>query len=179
MELLDLDSFRRAPFCTDPFDYLVVPDFIRPTALPELLQDFPAIDKPGLLPVSAAPGGPAFRRLLFHHARRHFAQNLPRGEFSIAQRGVQVLHLAVTVLARDSFQIGLGYLAELHAQAARLLVQVLLADVDGLHALAGVDDVLDFVAGARRFDERQPVFTRLVTRLGHNLHDVAVAQRIA
>jgi len=64
MELLDLESFGRAPLCSDPFDYLVVPDFIRPAALPVLLQDFPRIDKAGLLPVSAAEGGPAFRRLI-------------------------------------------------------------------------------------------------------------------
>ena len=46
-------------------------------------------------------------------------------------------------------------------------------------ALAGVDDVLDLVARARGLDERQPVLAGLVAGLGHDLHDVAVAQRRA
>ena len=46
-------------------------------------------------------------------------------------------------------------------------------------ALAGVDDVLDFVARAGGLDERQPVLAGLVARLGHDLDDVAVVQRRA
>ena len=45
-------------------------------------------------------------------------------------------------------------------------------------ALAGVDDVLDLVARARGLDQRQPVLAGQVAGLGHDLHDVAVAQRV-
>ena len=54
-----------------------------------------------------------------------------------------------------------------------------MADIDGLYALAGVDDVLDLIAGARRLDESQPIFARLMAGLRHDFDYVAVAQRRA
>ena len=42
----------------------------------------------------------------------------------------------------------------------------------------GVDDVLDFVARARRLDERQPVLARQMAGLRQDLDHVAVAQRV-
>ena len=108
---------------------------------------------------------------------RHLAQHLARGKPAVSQRGIQVFRLAVAVFAGHPVQVGLADPAHLHAQAARLLFQVLLADLDGLQPLAGVDQVLDLVARARGLDEGQPVLAGLVTRLGHDLDDVAVAQR--
>ena len=92
---------------------------------------------------------------------------------------MQVFDLAVAVIARDIFEAALGDFAQLHAQPAGFLLQILLADLDGLDPLAGVDDVLDLVAGLRGLHQRQPVLAGKVAGLGHDLDDVAVAQRVA
>ncbi|MGO8917041.1 MAG: 2OG-Fe(II) oxygenase [Stellaceae bacterium] len=64
MDLLDLAALRRTPLCREPFDYLVVRDFIRPARLPAVLRDFPRIDDTGLVPVAATAHGPVFGRLI-------------------------------------------------------------------------------------------------------------------
>jgi SM-20-related protein len=64
MAIIDLDALRAAPLNHDPYDHIVVPGFIRKEALAELHRDYPAVDKPGSVPVGMFPHGPAFDRLL-------------------------------------------------------------------------------------------------------------------
>ena len=47
MRYLDLDALRKTPLKTDPYDYLVVRDFVRAEAAEAIGRDYPAIDKPG------------------------------------------------------------------------------------------------------------------------------------
>jgi len=47
MRFLDLDALRKTPLKTEPFDYLVVRDFVRPEAAEAIGRDYPAIDKAG------------------------------------------------------------------------------------------------------------------------------------
>jgi hypothetical protein len=47
-----------------PFDYLVVPGFIRPGALATLNRDYPQIDGPGNMAAGDLDSGPAFAQLL-------------------------------------------------------------------------------------------------------------------
>jgi hypothetical protein len=47
MSLLNLDALAAAPLVTDPFDHLLVKDFVRAEAAAEIGGDYPAIDKPG------------------------------------------------------------------------------------------------------------------------------------
>ena len=63
---------------------------------------------------AAAPGALARRRgaaralparLRRHLVRRQLLQHLARGEFAVAQRGVQILHLRVAVVARHRFNL--------------------------------------------------------------------------
>lgn len=44
MSLINLDALRTAQLHSDPFDYLVVPDFIGADALARVNRDYPAID---------------------------------------------------------------------------------------------------------------------------------------
>src|SRR5690242_306424 len=53
LSLLDLDRLRTAPLVRDPFDFVIVEDFIRAERLPELLADFPAIRGHGSFPLAA------------------------------------------------------------------------------------------------------------------------------
>src|SRR5581483_867999 len=111
------------------------------------------------------------------HVWRKLGEHLPGGEFSITKRGVQVFHFAVAVFAGDAIEIALGNTAQLHAETPRFLIQILVADLDSLGALAGVDQVFDLVARSGGFDESQPVFARLMAGLSHDLNHVAIAQR--
>jgi SM-20-related protein len=64
MPALDLAALRAAPLIRQPFDYLVLPGFVRPEARAAVNADFPRIDQPGSFPVGAVTYGPAFRDLL-------------------------------------------------------------------------------------------------------------------
>ncbi|HEY1796801.1 MAG TPA: 2OG-Fe(II) oxygenase [Stellaceae bacterium] len=61
--LLDLDRLRATPLCRDPFDFVVVENFLRPEHLAGLLADFPAIPDHGSYPIEVLSPGPAFGRL--------------------------------------------------------------------------------------------------------------------
>jgi hypothetical protein len=52
MGLLDLAAFDATPLVTEPFPHLIVPGFLKPTALPEVMGDYPAIGQPGSFPTS-------------------------------------------------------------------------------------------------------------------------------
>lgn len=64
MPALDLAAFRATPLQRTPFDYLVVPGFIKPAARAAIQADFPCIEKPGSFPLSTLRYGPAFADLI-------------------------------------------------------------------------------------------------------------------
>src|SRR5262249_20597630 len=64
MHGLDLDAFRSTRLTRQPFDYLVVPGFIRPEARAAINRDYPRIDDPGSFPAAGLAFGPAFGALL-------------------------------------------------------------------------------------------------------------------
>lgn len=61
--LLDIERLRASPLCRDPFDYVVVDNFVSPAALPPVVADFPAIRGHGSYPLTTLAAGPAFSRL--------------------------------------------------------------------------------------------------------------------
>jgi hypothetical protein len=63
LAILDLDRLRAAPLERDPFDFVVVEDFIHDRALAAVLADFPQIRQAGSYPVEALEYGAAFGRL--------------------------------------------------------------------------------------------------------------------
>jgi len=64
MSFLDLDRLADSPLATDPFDYLVVPGFIRAEMLPSVRESYPPIAKPGSFPTSEVTYGEGFAALL-------------------------------------------------------------------------------------------------------------------
>jgi SM-20-related protein len=58
--LLDLDRLRATPLCRDPFDFVVVENFLRPEHIAGLLADFPAIADHGSYPIEVLSPGLAF-----------------------------------------------------------------------------------------------------------------------
>lgn len=64
MTAIDLDAFRATPLSRDPFDYVIVPQFVRGEAREAIHRDFPEIAKPGSFPSSELKFGPAFKGLM-------------------------------------------------------------------------------------------------------------------
>jgi SM-20-related protein len=64
MSLLNLATFRAAQLCRDPFDYLVVPGFLRAEGLAGIHADYPKVDRPGSFPLSEVTYGRAFGELI-------------------------------------------------------------------------------------------------------------------
>lgn len=64
MSLLNLDALAAAPLATDPFDHLLVKDFVRADAAGGIGADYPAIDKPGSFDLADVTVSGAFASLI-------------------------------------------------------------------------------------------------------------------
>jgi len=62
--LLALDRLQAAPLCRDPFDFVVVEDFVCRDELGPLISAFPHVPDHGSFPVESLACGPAFSRLV-------------------------------------------------------------------------------------------------------------------
>ncbi|MFN3814942.1 2OG-Fe(II) oxygenase [Brevundimonas sp.] len=74
MALLDIDKLNATPLRREPYDFLVVENFVKPEVFGEVSRDFPSMDVPGSVPPSeldihgrfaemlAEMDGPAFRQ---------------------------------------------------------------------------------------------------------------------
>jgi SM-20-related protein len=61
MDVLDLESFRATPLAAQPYEHLVVRNFVKPAALPEINADFPKLENSGSFPLDAVTCGSHFR----------------------------------------------------------------------------------------------------------------------
>jgi hypothetical protein len=64
MSMLDLAAFHATELCRDPFDFLVVPGFVKAEAQDAINTDFPQLNMPGSVPLSGLRYGPAFGALI-------------------------------------------------------------------------------------------------------------------
>jgi hypothetical protein len=64
MSMLDLSRFGATELHRDPFDYLVLPGFVKAQALDAINADFPRLDMPGSVPLKGLRYGPAFAALI-------------------------------------------------------------------------------------------------------------------
>jgi hypothetical protein len=64
MSYLDIQALRATPLKTDPYDYIVVPDFVRPERFREIVDDYPDVPGPGPHPLSEVEVGGNFKALL-------------------------------------------------------------------------------------------------------------------
>lgn len=62
--MLNTDALRQSAINKHPYPYLVLRHAIKPSLLTEVLQDFPAIELAGSVPISETQSGPAFLRLI-------------------------------------------------------------------------------------------------------------------
>ncbi len=64
MNMLDFDRIAAAPLQSEPYPFAVVEGAIPRDAARKIAADFPAIDRPGAVPLSEIDGGAAFDALL-------------------------------------------------------------------------------------------------------------------
>lgn len=64
LPLLDIDALRATPLKTEPYDYFVVPNFIRAAEFDKVISDFPHIASTGSIPPSELEIKGAFDQLL-------------------------------------------------------------------------------------------------------------------
>lgn len=61
--MLNLSKLAAAEFHAEPFEYLLVDDFLAPDCKQAIVEDFPRIEKSGSFPLSRVSYGPAFKQL--------------------------------------------------------------------------------------------------------------------
>jgi len=64
MGYLNIEAFRATPLKTDPYDYIVVPEFVRPERFREVTDDYPSVPGPGSHPLTELTIGERFQALL-------------------------------------------------------------------------------------------------------------------
>jgi SM-20-related protein len=64
VSMLDLERFRGTPLTREPFEFLVVPEFIKTEARAAIDKDYPAVGRPGSFPLGEVTYGPAFAKLI-------------------------------------------------------------------------------------------------------------------
>jgi hypothetical protein len=64
LAVLDLDRLHSAPLEREPFDFVVVEDFVRPNALAAIVADFPRVRGSGSYPIETLEYGAAFDGLV-------------------------------------------------------------------------------------------------------------------
>jgi SM-20-related protein len=84
--MADIDKFRATPLISEPFNYLIVPSFIRHSAFDRIVKDYPLIEKPGSFPLNSLRYGQAFEQLLDDLQSTEFQQAVEE-KFSVDLRG--------------------------------------------------------------------------------------------
>lgn len=144
MPLLDLQSLRDAPLTTSPFDFAVVPNFVRPEAVERIQVDFPDIRQGGSFPLASLHFGPVFAalvdELLAGETRTAFAE-----KFAMDLEG-----RPATLTVRGQCRTKDG---RIHTDSKTKLLTVLVylnppwaADGGRLRLLRSPDDIDDMVA---------------------------------
>ena len=64
LQYLGIEQFRTTPLVRQPFEHLIVPQFIGPRPLSEINVDYPKISTSGSFPIDQLSFGPAFRNFL-------------------------------------------------------------------------------------------------------------------
>jgi hypothetical protein len=64
LSMLDLERFRNTPLVREPFEFLIVPEFVRAQARLAIDNDYPQVARPGSFPLREVTYGPGFAKLI-------------------------------------------------------------------------------------------------------------------
>ena len=169
LSLLDLDRLRAAPLSRDPFDFVVVDNFVRPQYLAAAIADFPPLGKHGSFPLNGQRYGAAFARL---------AAELERDDLrrAIADKFALDLSGRPTMITLRGYSDGKD--GSIHTDSATKLITLLLymnpvwEEAAGrLRLLRRADDLENFVAEIAPLAGTMVVFRRSANSFhGHHAH---------
>jgi SM-20-related protein len=144
MSVLDLKALESVPLVRDPFEYLVVRDFVSPVAIEAINRDFPEISEPRNFTPDHLEPGPAFESLLEELMRPELTERLG------ARFGVDLVGTPLTVTVRRHSQATDG---NIHNDSWTKLVTALLYfhpewphPTGQLRFLRSADDIEDYAA---------------------------------
>jgi SM-20-related protein len=167
--LLDLDRLRAAPLRHEPFDFIVVENFVRPDHLAVLAAEFPALGKHGSFPLNGQHYGAAFGRL---------AAELEGGDLrrEIEDKFALDLSGRPTMITLRGYSDGKD--GRIHTDSTTKLITLLLymnpvwEDAAGrLRLLRRADDLEDFVAEIPPIAGTMVAFRRSENSFhGHHAH---------
>lgn len=64
LSMLDLDRFRSTSLTREPFEFLIVPEFVKADARAAIDKDYPEVNRPGSFPLREVTYGSAFAKLI-------------------------------------------------------------------------------------------------------------------
>jgi SM-20-related protein len=64
LSILDLERFRNTRLTREPFEFLIVPEFVKADARLAIEKDYPEVERPGSFPLREVTYGPAFAKLV-------------------------------------------------------------------------------------------------------------------
>ncbi len=142
--MLDIERLRAAPLCRDPFDFVIVDDFIRSDDLPAVLDDFPLVRRHGSFPLGALSCGAAFGALAGELEGEELRREI-EGKFAIDLAGRPT---TITVRGKSDGKDG-----GIHTDSATKLITLLLymnpvwdTQAGRLRLLRRPDDLDDYAA---------------------------------
>jgi SM-20-related protein len=158
MNYLDFDALERTPLQRDPFDYVVVPDFIRAEKFAEVVADYPTVPGPGSHPPAELDIRGRFEELM---------QELQGPSFRSAIESKFDIDLS----GRPTMYTVRGFVREkdgsIHTDSTTKIITVLLymnerwqEDAGRLRLLRGPDNLEDYVAEVPPYGGTLLVFKR-------------------
>src|SRR5439155_23736584 len=64
VSMLDLERFRTTPLTREPFEFLIVPEFVKAEARAAIDKDYPEVARAGSFPLREVTYGPALAKLI-------------------------------------------------------------------------------------------------------------------
>lgn len=74
LSMLDFEKFRTTPLTCEPFEFLIVPEFVKADVRAAIDNDYPEVARPGSFPLREVTYGPAFAKLLEEMRSAEFRQ---------------------------------------------------------------------------------------------------------
>jgi hypothetical protein len=146
MSYLDIKALGAAPLVREPFEYVIVENFIAPAFAAEIGADYPAIERPGSFALDDVAVRGAFEALIEEMNGEAFCKAVE------AKFGLPLADKATTFTVRGQSGDKDGYI---HTDSKTKLITVLLylneawaPDGGRLRLLRGPDDLEDFVVEA-------------------------------
>jgi SM-20-related protein len=158
MSYCDFDALDKTPLRRDPFEFVMVPDFIKADQFPSILADYPEVPGPGSHPPAELDIHGKFAALMDELLGPHFKSAIER-------------KFAIDLTGRPTMYTVRGFVREkdgsIHTDSTTKIITVLLymnerwqEDAGRLRLLRGPDNLDDFVAEVPPYGGTLLVFRR-------------------